>query len=225
MVSDRKGAAMVKLAPSILSADLSRLAEQVALIEKGGADLVHVDVMDGAFVPNITFGGPVVKCLAGKTALPFDVHLMIEHPENRIPDFVTPQTEFICVHQEACVHLHRVIQQIKALGIKAGAAINPGTPVSMLEPVLGDLDMVLVMSVNPGFSGQKFIPSAMVKVSELDEIRKNEDLGFVIEVDGGVNLDNAPALKAVGADILVAGNAVFGAADIPERVKEFKAVL
>jgi len=175
MVSDRKGAAMVKLAPSILSADLSRLAEQVALIEQGGADLVHVDVMDGAFVPNITFGGPVVKCLAGKTALPFDVHLMIEHPENRIPDFVTPQTEFICVHQEACVHLHRVIQQIKALGIKAGAAINPGTPVSMLEPVLGDLDMVLVMSVNPGFSGQKFIPSAMVKVSELDEIRKNKD--------------------------------------------------
>ena len=215
---------MIKLAPSVLSADLSRLAEQVALIEQAGADYVHLDVMDGAFVPNITFGGPVVKCLAGKTKLPFDVHLMIERPELRIPDFVTPQTEFICVHQEACVHLHRVIQQIKDLGIKAGAAINPGTPVSALEPVLGDLDMVLVMSVNPGFSGQKFIPSAMVKVSELDEIRKNEELGFVIEVDGGVNLDNAPALAAVGADILVAGNAVFAAEDIAEAVKKFKTI-
>ncbi|MBO4861546.1 MAG: ribulose-phosphate 3-epimerase, partial [Firmicutes bacterium] len=157
--------------------------------------------------------------------LPFDVHLMIEHPELRIPDFVTPQTEFICVHQEACVHLHRVIQQIKALGVKAGAAINPATPVSALEPVLGDLDMVLVMSVNPGFSGQKFIPSALIKVSELDELRKEEELGFVIEVDGGVNLENAPALKAVGADILVAGNAVFGASDIPARVREFKDIL
>ena len=216
---------MVRLAPSVLSAVLSRLADQVALIEQGGADYVHLDVMDGAFVPNITFGGPVVRSLAGKTKLPFDVHLMIEHPELRIPDFVTPQTEFICVHQEACVHLHRVIQQIKALGIKAGAAINPATPVSMLEPVLGDLDMVLVMSVNPGFGGQKFIPSVMIKVSELDEIRRNEELGFVIEVDGGVDLTNAPALKAVGADILVAGNAVFGASDITARVKEFKALL
>ena len=213
---------MIKLAPSILSADLSQLAEQVALIEKGGADYVHMDIMDGAFVPNITFGGPVVRSLAGKTKLPFDVHLMIERPELRIPDFVTPQTEFVCVHQEACTHLHRVIQQIKSLGIKAGAAINPSTPVSALECVLGDLDMVVVMSVNPGFSGQKFIPSAMVKVSELDEIRKAEDLGFVIEVDGGVNLENAPALAAVGADILVAGNAVFGAPDITARVREFK---
>ena len=216
---------MVKLAPSVLSADLSRLADQAALIEQGGADLVHLDVMDGAFVPNITFGGPVVRSLAGKTKLPFDVHLMIEHPEYRIPDFVTPQTEYICVHQEACVHLHRVIQQIKALGIKAGAAINPATPVSALEPILGDLDMVLVMSVNPGFGGQKFIPSAMIKVSELDELRKNEELSFVIEVDGGVDLTNAPALKAVGADILVAGSAVFGAPDVPARIKEFKAVL
>ena len=216
---------MVKLAPSVLSADLSRLADQAALIEQGGADLVHLDVMDGAFVPNITFGGPVVRSLAGKTKLPFDVHLMIEHPEYRIPDFVTPQTEYICVHQEACVHLHRVIQQIKALGIKAGAAINPATPVSALEPILGDLDMVLVMSVNPGFGGQKFIPSAMIKVSELDELRKNEELSFVIEVDGGVDLTNAPALKAVGADILVAGSAVFGAPDVPARIKECKAIL
>ena len=215
---------MIKLAPSVLSADMSRLAEQVGLIEQGGADYVHLDVMDGAFVPNITFGGPVVRSLAGKTGLPFDVHLMIERPELRIPDFVTPQTEFITVHQEACVHLHRVIQQIKDLGIKAGVAINPATPVSAIECILGDVDMVLVMSVNPGFGGQKFIPSAMIKISELDEIRRNEDLDFVIEVDGGVNLENAPALAAVGTDILVAGNAVFGAEDVTARVKEFKTI-
>ena len=215
---------MIKLAPSVLSADMSRLAEQVGLIEQGGADYVHLDVMDGAFVPNITFGGPVVRSLAGKTGLPFDVHLMIERPELRIPDFVTPQTEFITVHQEACVHLHRVIQQIKDLGIKAGVAINPATPVSAIECILGDVDMVLVMSVNPGFGGQKFIPSAMIKISELDEIRRNEELDFVIEVDGGVNLENAPALAAVGTDILVAGNAVFGAEDVTARVKEFKTI-
>ncbi|MBQ1383961.1 MAG: ribulose-phosphate 3-epimerase, partial [Firmicutes bacterium] len=152
---------MAKLAPSILSADFSRLADQIALIEQGGADYVHMDVMDGAFVPNITFGGPVVKSVVGKTGLPFDIHLMIEHPEQRIPDFVTPQTEFIVVHQEACTHLHRVIQQITDLGVKAGVALNPATPVSSLEYVLSDLDLVLVMSVNPGFGGQKFIPSAM----------------------------------------------------------------
>ena len=213
---------MIKLAPSILSADFSKLAEQVSLIEQGGADYVHMDVMDGAFVPNITFGGLVVKSMVGKTSLPFDVHLMIEHPERRIEDFVTPQTEFITVHQEACVHLHRVIQQIKSLGIKAGVAINPATPVSALEYVLGEVDMVLVMSVNPGFGGQKFIPSAMVKISELDEIRKEEELDFVIEVDGGVSLDNAKALEAVGTDILVAGSAVFGAEDVPGTVSLFK---
>ena len=213
---------MIKLAPSILSADFSRLAEQVSLIEQGGADCVHMDVMDGAFVPNITFGGLVVQSMAGRTSLPFDIHLMIEHPEQRLQDFITPQTEFITVHQEACTHLHRVVQQIKSLGVKAGVAINPATPVSALEYILADVDMVLVMSVNPGFGGQKFIPSAMVKISELDEIRKSEELDFVIEVDGGVSLDNARALEAVGTDILVAGSAVFKAEDVPERVRQFK---
>ena len=216
---------MAKLAPSILSADFSRLADQIALIELGGADYVHMDVMDGAFVPNITFGGPVVKSVVGKTGLPFDIHLMIEHPEQRIPDFVTPQTEFIVVHQEACTHLHRVIQQIKDLGVKAGVALNPATPVSSLEYVLSDLDLVLVMSVNPGFGGQKFIPSAMDKIRLLNRIRREKDLHFVIEIDGGVNLKNAADIKAAGCDILVAGSAVFGADDIPARVREFQSVL
>ena len=216
---------MSKLAPSILSSDFSDLAGQIALIERGGADYVHMDVMDGAFVPNITFGGPVVKSMVGKTSLPFDVHLMIEHPEQRLQDFVTPQTEFICVHQEACVHLHRVVQQIKSLGVKAGVAINPGTSLSVLEYVLDDLDMVLVMSVNPGFGGQKFIPGAVDKIKRLNYIREQENLGFVIEVDGGVSLSNAEMLKNAGCDILVAGSAVFGAEDIPKRVEEFKAIL
>ena len=216
---------MARLAPSILSADFSQLAAQVALIEQGGADLVHMDVMDGAFVPNITFGGPVVKSLAGKTSLPFDVHLMIEKPELRIPDFVTPQTEFICVHQEACTHLDRVVHQIKELGCKAGVALNPATPVSALDCVLGELDMVLVMSVNPGFCGQKFIPYTLEKIRALDARRKAEGLRFEIEVDGGASLGNAAELTAAGVDILVAGSAVFGAPDIPQRCREFKEII
>lgn len=216
---------MSKLAPSILSADFSCLAQQIGLIEEGGADYVHMDVMDGAFVPNITFGGPVVKSVVGKTSMPFDIHLMIEKPELRIPDFATPQTEFIVVHQEACTHLHRVIQQIKDLGIKAGVALNPATPVSMLENVLGDLDLVLVMSVNPGFGGQKFIPCAMDKIRKLDQLRKENGYHYVIEIDGGVNLKNAAEIKAAGCDILVAGSAVFGAEDVPARVREFEAIL
>ncbi len=216
---------MAMLAPSILSADFSRLADDVRLAEEGGADYVHMDVMDGRFVPNITFGGAVIKSLVGKTKLPFDIHLMIERPEERIPDFVTPQTEFIVVHYEACVHLHRVVQLIKSLGCKAGVAINPATPVSALECILPEIDLVIVMSVNPGFGGQKFIPGATVKVCELDEIRRNEEIDFLIEVDGGVNLDNAEMLKDAGADILVAGSAVFGAEDITQRVRDFEKIL
>jgi len=181
-----------------------------------------MDVMDGAFVPNISFGAPVIKSMVGKTSLPFDVHLMIEHPEQRIADFVTPQTEFIVVHQEACVHLHRVIQQIKDLGVKAGVALNPATPVSMLENVFPDLDLVLVMSVNPGFGGQKFIPISLEKIQMLASYREMMNAHFMIEVDGGVDLSNAALIKNTGADVLVAGSAVFGAEDVTERVKEFK---
>ena len=216
---------MAKLAPSILSADFSKLAEQVSLIEEGGAGYVHMDVMDGAFVPNITFGGLIVKSMVGKTKLPFDVHLMIERPELRIPDFATPQTEFITVHQEACTHLHRVIQQIKSLGIKAGVALNPATPVETLKWVLHDLDMVLVMSVNPGFGGQKFIPQALDKLRQLDQIRKERGLSFEIEIDGGASLANCKEIADAGTDIIVAGSAVFGAPDIPQRVRDFNALI
>ena len=210
---------MAKLAPSILSADFSRLAEQVNEIEKAGAHLIHVDVMDGHFVPNITFGAPVMKSLLGKTGIPFDVHLMIENPDMYIADFVTENTEYITVHQEACIHLHRTIQNIRSHGIKAGVSINPATPVCMIQEVLSDVDMVLVMSVNPGFGGQKFIPSALDKIRELDSIRKQRELGFAIEIDGGAGADNIDEILAAGTDIVVAGSSVFKKGNIREQVK------
>lgn len=213
---------MLKLAPSILSADFGHLAEDVKKIEEGGADYIHVDVMDGHFVPNISFGAPVMKCLNGKTSLPYDVHLMIENPDRYIDDFVTPQTEYITVHQEACVHLHRTVQNIKSKGVKAGVSINPATPVSTLECILPDVDMVLIMSVNPGFGGQKFIPGALGKVRELAEIKRNKGLSFVIEIDGGITLDNIGEVMEAGVEMAVAGSAVFKAEDVVERVREFK---
>ena len=213
---------MLKLAPSILSADFGHLAEDVKKIEEGGADYIHVDVMDRHFVPNISFGAPVMKCLNGKTGLPYDVHLMIENPDRYIDDFVTPQTEYITVHQEACVHLHRTIQNIKSKGVKAGVSINPATPVSILECILPDVDLVLIMSVNPGFGGQKFIPGALEKVRELAEIKRTKGLDFVIEIDGGITLDNIGEVMEAGVEMAVAGSAVFKAEDVVGRVKEFK---
>ena len=213
---------MLKLAPSILSADFASLLEDVKKIEDGGADYIHVDVMDGHFVPNISFGAPVMKCLNGKTKLPYDVHLMIENPDKYIDDFVTPQTEYITVHQEACVHLHRTIQNIKSKGIKAGVSINPATPVSTLECILEDIDLVLVMSVNPGFGGQKFIEGAMDKVKQLAEVKKEKQLDFIIEIDGGITLDNIDEVMAAGVEMAVAGSAVFKAEDVIKTVEEFK---
>ncbi len=210
---------MAKLAPSILSADFSRLAQQVNEIEKAGAHLIHIDVMDGHFVPNITFGAPVMKSLLGKTGIPFDVHLMIENPDMYIADFVTENTEYITVHQEACIHLHRTIQNIRSHGVKAGVSINPSTPVCMIQEVLPDVDMVLVMSVNPGFGGQKFIPSALDKIRELDSIRNRRGLDFAIEIDGGAGADNIDEILAAGTDIVVAGSSVFKKGDIGEQVK------
>ena len=211
---------MKQLAPSILSADFSRLGEDVASIEKGGAHFIHVDVMDGHFVPNISFGAGVMKSLVGRTALTVDVHLMIEHPEKYIGDFVTDQTEYITVHQEACTHLHRTVQQIRDLGVKPGVSLNPATPVSTLECILSDVDLVLIMSVNPGFGGQKLIRSALDKIRQLAEIREKTGKDFLIEIDGGVTPDNIVQVAEAGTDIIVAGSAVFGAEDIPGRVKE-----
>lgn len=216
---------MGKLAPSILSADFARLGEQVEQISKSGADYIHIDVMDGHFVPNISFGATVMKGLNKLDTAPYDVHLMIENPDQYVGDFVTDKTEYIVVHQEACTHLHKSLQNIKTFGVKAGVAINPATPISALECVLSDVDLVLVMSVNPGFGGQKFIPSALDKIRRLDTLRKEEGYHYAIEVDGGITLDNAELVKSAGCDIFVAGSAVFGAADLTERVKEFKEVL
>ena len=213
---------MLKLAPSILSADFGHLAEDVKKIEEGGADYIHVDVMDGHFVPNISFGAPVMKCLNGKTDLPYDVHLMIENPDAYIEDFVTPQTEFITVHQEACTHLHRTVQNIKSKGVKAGVSINPATPISTLECILPDVDLVLIMSVNPGFGGQNFIPGALEKVRALAEIKARTGLNFVIEIDGGISLDNVREVIDAGVEMVVAGSAVFKDEDVVERVKAFK---
>lgn len=213
---------MFKLSPSILSADFSQLGKQVALIEKGGADLIHVDVMDGHFVPNISFGAAVMKSVRESTNLNFDVHLMIEEPDLYIDDFLTDKTEYITVHQEACRHLHRTIGHIKSLGIKAGVSLNPATSIETLTEIISDVDLILLMSVNPGFGGQKFIQGTLDKIRRLSEMRKSTGTGFMIEVDGGVNLENAASLIEAGSDILVAGSAVFGAEDIVERIREFK---
>lgn len=209
---------MAKVAPSILSADFSKLGADVQEICEFGADYIHVDVMDGAFVPNISFGAGVMKSLNNVATIPYDVHLMIEDPDRYIEDFVTPNTGFITVHQEACRHLDRTIQHIHSTGVKAGVALNPATPIVMVEDVLDKVDMILIMSVNPGFGGQKFIPRALDKIRRLDEIRKANGYDFVIEVDGGVNLQNCEELKSVGTDILVAGSAVFKAEDWKEAI-------
>ena len=212
---------MIRLAPSILSADFSRLGEEAAAIEKAGAHVIHVDVMDGHFVPNISYGATVMKSLCGKTKLPFDVHLMIEHPDNYLEDFVTDQTEYITVHQEACPHLHRTVQHIKSLGVKAGVALNPATSLTTLDYILDEVDLVLIMSVNPGFGGQKFIGSALKKVEALNALKEQNGYPFTIEIDGGINLQNARSVTDAGVELVVAGSSVFGAEDIRQRVGEF----
>lgn len=212
---------MNRLAPSILSADFSKLGEQVALIEKAGAHVIHIDVMDGHFVPNISFGAVVMKSLLGKTSLPFDVHLMIEDPDRYLEDFATDSTEIITVHAEACTHLHRTLQHIKSLGIRAGVSLNPATPLSALDAIFEEIDLVLLMSVNPGFGGQKFIPSAMEKIRALKKMKDNRNPKLEISVDGGIGLNNVKAVTDAGVQLVVAGSSVFGAPDIGMRVKEF----
>jgi ribulose-phosphate 3-epimerase len=201
---------LIELAPSILSADFAHLAENVQAVAEGGATLLHVDVMDGHFVPNITIGPPVVASLRKATRLPLDVHLMIENPDQYIPAFVDAGADWISVHQEACIHLHRTLEHIREHGVNAGVVINPSTPVLMLEEVLGMVDHVLVMSVNPGFGGQKFIPFALDKVRKLVGMRADRKTNFRIEIDGGIGPDTIAEAVRAGVEVLVAGNAVFG---------------
>ena len=199
----------MKLAPSILSADFARLGEQVAEATKAGADYIHIDVMDGHFVPNITIGAPVVASLRSWTNLPLDVHLMIEHPEQYISDFANSGANIITVHVEVCPHIHRTIQSIKEFGVGAGVALNPATPLGSIEEIISHADLILVMSVNPGFGGQAFIPETLEKVARLRTMLDDKDLNAELEVDGGITIDNAPGLVKAGASVLAIGNSVF----------------
>lgn len=210
---------MTKIAPSILSADFAKLGMEINDVEAGGASYIHVDVMDGHFVPNITIGPLIVEAIRPITTLPLDVHLMIENPDQYIPAFAKAGADIISVHQEACVHLDRTIQIIKEAGVKAGVVINPATPAETLLPILDKVDLVLVMTVNPGFGGQSFIESAVPKVKQLDTWRKEMNLSFEIEIDGGVNTTTAKKCTDAGADVLVAGSAVFNKKDRKEAIQ------
>ena len=210
---------MIKVAPSILSADFSKLGEEIIKIDQAGADMIHIDVMDGHFVPNLTLGAPIVKALRTVTKLPFDVHLMINNPENLIDDFIAAGADIITIHIEAANHLHRLVQKVKSSGVKVAVSLNPATPLNTLEEILPELDMVLLMSVNPGFGGQKYIPYCGEKVRELRKMITEKNLDVDIQVDGGVKASNIAAIAECGANIFVCGSAVFEG-DIQKNVKE-----
>lgn len=213
---------MMKIAPSILSADFSRLGDEIRAIEQGGADYVHIDVMDGHFVPNITIGPLVVDAVRRVTDLPLDVHLMIEHPDRYVGDFAKAGADLIVVHVEATTHLHRTIQLIRSFGKKAGVSLNPATSLATLDMILSDLDLVLLMTVNPGFGGQSFIESCLPKIAQLRQ--RIDQLGkpIELEVDGGVKIDNIERIAAAGADVFVAGSAVFGADDYATTIRQLR---
>jgi ribulose-phosphate 3-epimerase len=214
---------MIKVAPSLLAADFAELAKEIRTLEDGGADWLHVDVMDGHFVPNITMGPFVVDAIKSHTRLPLDVHLMIEEPDRYIPEFVAAGADVVSVHVEACPHLHRTIQLIKSLGVKASVALNPHTPISMIQHVITDLDMVLLMTVNPGFGGQKFIHHVVPKIRELRTLLEENHLTHVdIEVDGGINVETATLVKEAGATVLVAGSAIFKAEDRAHMIRQIR---
>lgn len=215
----------MKIAPSILSADFANLQRDIELVEKGGADYIHVDVMDGHFVPNITLGPNIVQAIRPVTKLPLDVHLMITDPENYIADFAKAGADIIMVHVEATAHIHRALQMIKDLGVKAGVVINPGTPVAMIEHVLPLADQVLVMTVNPGFGGQSFIEETVSKITRLDQLRHEKQLSYAIEVDGGIVPETAAKCKKAGADVFVAGSYVYSAPDPALQIAKLKEAL
>ncbi|AKM18481.1 ribulose-phosphate 3-epimerase [Geobacillus stearothermophilus] len=213
---------MIRIAPSILSADFARLAEEIRSVEEGGADWLHVDVMDGRFVPNITIGPPVVAAIRPVTKLPLDVHLMIADPDRYIPAFAKAGADIISVHAEACVHLHRTIHFIKEQGVKAGVVLNPHTPVETIRHVIADVDLVLLMTVNPGFGGQAFIPSVVPKIREVARLAGEQNKALDIEVDGGVNAKTAPLCAEAGANVLVAGSAIYNEADRAAAIRALR---
>jgi len=216
---------MTRIAPSILSADFMRLGEEIQAAEHAGADLLHLDIMDGHFVPNITIGYSMVEAIRKITNLQLDVHLMIEDPDRYLPDFVTAGADFLTVHCEASVHLHRTVQWIREKGVKAGVSINPATPVALLENIIGDLDLVLLMSVNPGFGGQKFIPMTLEKIRQVKKMIREAGVSPLIEVDGGVKLDNAKEIADTGADILVMGSAFSASGDYKKTIEKLHGIL
>lgn len=216
---------MTMLAPSLLSADFSNLREEIGKIEKGGADYLHLDVMDGIYVPNITFGAPVIKKLRGISKLGFDTHLMIDRPERFIEDFVKAGSDILTIHAESTIHLHRTIQEIKSFGIKAGVSLNPGTSLESLRYIIDDIDLILIMSVNPGFGGQSFIPAMRDKIKEARRMIDEKNPNIILEVDGGVKLDGVKEIKDLGVDLIVVGSDIFGAHDVEKRTSEFKAML
>ena len=213
---------MVKIAPSILSADFSRLGDEIKAVEDAGADWIHVDVMDGHFVPNITIGPPVIESIRKVTKLPLDVHLMIEHADCYVKSFAEAGADLLTVHVEACPHLNRTLQAIRELDARAGVVLNPATPLSNLEEVLHEIDMVLLMSVNPGFSGQSFIPSILDKASNLRDIMSHYEDEIEMQVDGGVRVDNAGKIKEAGASVLVAGSAIFNSKDYKKTIQQLR---
>jgi ribulose-phosphate 3-epimerase len=213
---------MVKIAPSILSADFSKLGEEILAVEKAGADYIHVDVMDGHFVPNITIGPLIVEAIRPVTKLPLDVHLMIENPDQYIETFVKAGADIITVHVEACRHLHRTIHHIKSLGVKAGVVLNPATPVETIQHIIADVDMVLLMSVNPGFGGQKFIPEVLPKIKKVKELAEQKGRELEIEIDGGVNPETAKLCIEAGANVLVAGSAVYNEDDYARAISTIR---
>ncbi len=214
---------MVKIAPSILAADFTRLGEEIAQVEAAGADLLHVDVMDGHFVPNLTIGPPVIKAIKAVTKLPLDVHLMVEQPDALLPDFIDAGSDNLTVHVEACRHLHRTIQSIKDAGVRASVVLNPATSLHALDEILPEVHMVLLMSVNPGFGGQRFLPATLDKIRALRAQIGERQLPVSIEVDGGVKADNAAEICAAGADVLVAGTAIFGQPDYGAAIRALRA--